>query len=257
MYTIVLLHGVMSSRTEFRGNQRDLEDLGWPVVPMDLPGHGSRRVVAGSADSLDRMARDVAARLDERSAHLVVGHSLGALVALRLALLCPGLVSGVVLEDPPSLASNDPARVADEVERAVRRARADPDGEVTNLLAGSSTWTRSVAQDAVRNRALVDASSIAGFLRTSKWDLPALVAECPTSVQLIAATEPGTALKGTDREQLITLIRPDRVRVLRSGHTIHRDRPALWLITVLTFAKSLAQSHTKEASDRSKKQGSG
>lgn len=93
---------------------------------------------------------------------------------------------------------------------------------------------------------MVDASSIAGFLRTSKWDLPALVAECPTPVQLIAASEPGTALKGTDREQLSTLIPSDRVRVLHSGHTIHRDRPALWLITVLTFAKSLNQSNTNE-----------
>lgn len=129
MYTILLLHGVMSSRTEFRSNQRDLEDLGWPVESVDLPGHGNRRVAAGSASSLDRMALDVADRLDDRTTYLVGGHSLGALVALRLALLRPSLVGGVVLEDPPGQASNDPARVADDVEQAVQRARADPDRE--------------------------------------------------------------------------------------------------------------------------------
>jgi pimeloyl-ACP methyl ester carboxylesterase len=43
MDTILLLHGVMSSAINLRRNQRDLEDLGWPVVMLDLPGHGGRR----------------------------------------------------------------------------------------------------------------------------------------------------------------------------------------------------------------------
>jgi non-heme chloroperoxidase len=84
MNTILLLHGVMSSAVNFRRNQRDLEDLGWSVVALGLPGHGSRNTAAGSADSVDGMALDVAARLDSRPAHLVVGHSLGAIVGLRL-----------------------------------------------------------------------------------------------------------------------------------------------------------------------------
>lgn len=239
MHTILLLHGVMSSRIDSQHNQRDLEDLGCHVVALDLPGHGDRRVAAGSADSLDRIALDVAARLDDRAAHLVVGHSLGALVGLCLARLRPDLVSGVVLEDPPGLASNDPARVATEVELAAQRARAAPDREVTNLLMGGSTWTRLAAEDAIRSRQAVDASSIGWFLRTQPWDLPALVAESPVPVQLIAATEPDTALNGADRERLLTLIPPHRVRIIDSGHTVHRDRPGLWLISVLNFATSL------------------
>jgi len=38
MHTILLLHGVMSSRIDFRRNQRDLEDLELSVLAMDLPG---------------------------------------------------------------------------------------------------------------------------------------------------------------------------------------------------------------------------
>lgn len=242
MHTILLLHGVMSSRIDFRRNQRDLEDLGCHVVAMDLPGHGGRRVVAGSADSLECMALDVAGRLDDRASHLVVGHSLGALVGLRLARLRPDLVGGVVLEDPPGLASNDPARVADDVELAAQRARADPDREVTNLLMAGSSWTRPAAEDAIHSRQAVDTSSIARFLRTQRWDLPALVAESPVPVQLIAATEPETALNRTDRERLLTLIPPDHVRIVDSGHTVHRDRPGIWLISVLNFEKSLSVS---------------
>ena len=156
-----------------------------------------------------------------------------------LARLRPDLVSGVVLEDPPGLASNDPAQVATEVEIAAQRARSDPDGEVTNLVTGGSTWTRLDAEDAIRSRQALDASAIARFLRTQRWDLPALVAETSVPVQLIAATEPDTALKGADRERLIASIPPERVRIVDSGHTVHRDRPGLWLMSVVRFGHSL------------------
>ena len=169
MVTIVLLHDVMSSQVEFRRNQRDLEDLGYKVIALDLPGHGGRPVVAGSANSLDSMALDVAGRLDESVAHLVVGHSLGAIVGLRLARLRPGLVSGVLLEDPPGMASNDASRVAAEVARAVLRARVDPHGEVTKLLMEGSSWTRDTAEDAIRSRQLVDVPAVVRFLRSHRF----------------------------------------------------------------------------------------
>ncbi|MBE1609845.1 alpha/beta fold hydrolase [Actinopolymorpha pittospori] len=239
MNTILLLHGVMASAVNFQRNQRDLEDLGWRVVNLDLPGHGSRRPAAGSADSVDGMALDVAARLDDRAAHLVVGHSLGAIVGLRLARLRPDLVSAVVLEDPPGLASMDPAQVAVEVSVAAQRARSDPAGEIAALLRSRSSWSREAAEDAIRSRADFDASTISWFLTTQRWDLPALVAECPGPVQLIAATEPDTALKGVDRERVIALIPPNRVRIVKSAHSIHRDRPALWLISVVSFGNTL------------------
>jgi pimeloyl-ACP methyl ester carboxylesterase len=234
MNTILLLHGVMSSAANLRRNQRDLEDLGWSVVALDLPGHGGRRPSAGSADSVDGMALDVAARLDDRSAHLVVGHSLGAIVGLRLARLRPDLVSVVVLEDPPGLASADLGQVAAETRAAAHRARLDPDGETVALLRSGRNWSWEAAEDAVRSRQVFDDAAFERFSTTQYWNLPALIAECPAPVHLIAATEPDTMLTGVDRERVMGLVPPDRVRVVESAHSIHRDRPALWLISVVS-----------------------
>ncbi|WP_152363933.1 alpha/beta fold hydrolase [Microlunatus speluncae] len=237
MNTILLLHGVMSSAGNLRRNQRDLEDLGWTVLAVDLPGHGNRPA-AGSADSIDGMALDVAAQLDGRS-YVVVGHSLGAIVGLRLAQLQPDLVSGVVLEDPPGLASINPFDVATEVIAAAHHARNDPAGEVAALLQSGSAWTPEAAEDAVRSRAAIDTSAIEHLLTTQRWDLVALVEECPRPVQLIAAREPDSALRGADRDKILAMLPPSRVRIIDSAHSIHRDRAALWLITVDRFANTL------------------
>lgn len=238
MNTILLLHGVMSSAVNLRPNQRDLEDLGWTVVAVDLPGHGNRPA-AGSADSIDGITLDVAAQLDG-GPYLVVGHSLGAIIGLRLARLRPDLVRGLVLEDPPGLAAIDPSDVAAEVAAAAHRARRDPAGEMAALLRSGSAWTPEAAEDAVRSRAAIDVSAIEHFLTTQRWDLPALVEQCPKPMQLIAAREPDTALQGADRDKILAMLPPSQVRILDSTHSIHRDRAALWLITVDRFANILA-----------------
>lgn len=249
MNTILLLHGVMSSAVNLLRNQCDLEDLGWTVLALDLAGHGSRHPAAGAADSIDGMALDVAAQLDDRVTHLVVGHSLGAIVGLRLAHLRPDLISAIVLEDPPGLASIDPTQVATEVTAATQRARRNPTGEIEAVLQSGSTWTREAAEDAVRSRAATDAPAITHLLTTERWDLPALVAQCSKPIQLIAACEPDTALQGTDRDQVIAMLPPGRVRIVDSAHSIHCDRAALWLITVDRFANTLGLRHRVDHSD--------
>jgi pimeloyl-ACP methyl ester carboxylesterase len=238
--SILLLHGVMSSHANLWRSQRDLEDLGWSVDALDLPGHGHRQAVEGSADSVDAMAFDVAERLENGRVDIVAGHSLGAVVALRLARLCSDLVGGVVIEDPPGLASIDPAQVAIQVEAAVQRAERDAEAEIASILVRNPLWARRDAEGAVAGRRVVDVGAVSRFLRSQRWDLPALVADCPAPIQLIAATEPDTALRDPDRAVLIKMLGPARVRVVESGHSVHSDRPGLWLVAVLNFASSQA-----------------
>lgn len=215
-------------------------------MTVDLPGHGNRPA-AGSADSIDGMALDVAAQLDGRS-YVVVGHSLGAIIGLRLARLRPDLVSGIVLEDPPGLASIDLSDVATEVVAAAHRARNDPTGEMAALLRSGSVWTPEAAEDAVRSRAAIDASAIEHFLTTQRWEVLALVEECPRPVQLIATREPDSALRGADRDKILAMLPPSRVRIIDSTHSIHRDRAALWLITVDQFANTLGPPRSSTSS---------
>jgi pimeloyl-ACP methyl ester carboxylesterase len=64
---------------------------------VDLPGHGAAARVAGP--SVGRYADAVAEALPDRFA--LVGHSLGAMVAMTLAARYPDRCRGLVLVDPP------------------------------------------------------------------------------------------------------------------------------------------------------------
>jgi pimeloyl-ACP methyl ester carboxylesterase len=142
----------------------------------------------------------------------------------------------VVVEDPPGLAGSlDLGDVADSVEESVRVARADPAGTVVALLEENPMWSRRDAENSVKNRLMLDVGRVARLLRTNRWNLQALVDECPVPVQLLVATD-DSALINPDRSVLMDRLPADHTVVLQSGHTIHRERPALWLHYVLRFA---------------------
>ena len=113
---LLLLHG-------FTGSGRSWDELiaaataaGCTMIAPDLPGHGGTAWRAGGA-TVERTADDLAGLLRAlgcERAH-VVGYSMGARIALRLAVAHPACVVRLVLEAPS-------AGVADPEERAARRA---------------------------------------------------------------------------------------------------------------------------------------
>ena len=233
--SIVLLHGVQSSRSTWWRLQRDLQDLGWQVHAVDLLGHGSRRAAGPDDLTIDDLARDVLAQLPG-PVNVLAGHSLGSIVALAVAGLQPQYCHQVVIEDPPGLAGSlDVGEVAAGVEESVRVARADPDGTVVALLEENPVWSRRDAENSVQNRRALDVDRVTRLLRTNRWDLQALVAECPVPVQLLVATE-DSALTDPDRSVVVGQLPADQVAIIDSGHTIHRERPGLWLHHVLRWA---------------------
>lgn len=233
--SVVLLHGVQSSRSSWWRIEQDLGDLGWDVHAFDLLGHGSRVYDGTLPLTLEDLAEDVRAQMRE-PVGVVVGHSLGSLVALTLARLDPDCCERVVIEDPPGLGGSvDPIEVAGDVESSVRAARDDPAAAVEDLIAENPQWSWVDAVHAVESRRLLDLDTVGQLLRTNRWDLQALVAECPVPVHLLAATD-NTALIEPDRTALFDALGPDHSVVIKSGHSIHRDRPALWLQHVLRFS---------------------
>ena len=57
----------------------------------------------------------------------------------------------------------------------MRTACADPAGTVQTLLEENPVWSRVDALNAVKNRQMLDVVRVAQLLRTSRWDLQALV----------------------------------------------------------------------------------
>lgn len=95
--SIVMLHGITDSWRSFEEVVGRLP-IGVHVVVPTLRGHGDAdRPTAGyHPDELGADVAEVLDRLTVRSA-VVVGHSLGAVVACRLAAGHPDLVAGLVL----------------------------------------------------------------------------------------------------------------------------------------------------------------
>ena len=102
---LLLLHGLGGGAANWVELAAALAEERRVLVP-DLPGHGGSAPLAGQP-SMDDFA-ECAGRLAEYEGMVpaaVVGHSFGALVALRLALLRPDQVTSVVLAALPGISS--------------------------------------------------------------------------------------------------------------------------------------------------------
>jgi pimeloyl-ACP methyl ester carboxylesterase len=100
---VVLIHGIASSSTTFQ-NLIPLIESTHRVVAIDLLGFG-QSVAPDSArftieEHVDAVA-EVISRLKLRGPFVLVGHSMGALIAARYASVSPRRVSKLILVSPP------------------------------------------------------------------------------------------------------------------------------------------------------------
>ncbi len=235
--TVLLIHGMSSSRRTWWRVAPELEARGWVVDAVDLAGHGGRPI--GGTGSLAALVEDVVARRPAGST-LVVGHSFGAIVALQLVTALPTYARGVLLEDPPGRAGKRVSGdVVAEIEREVDIARADPVGAIASLLRGHPTWSRRDARSVLEGRLLTDPRITRLPRGGGTWDLPGLVSASPVPVALVAAVGGYSALLEPDRSAVLRLLTASMVTELPGSHHVHLDEPARWVDAVDTFGVSL------------------
>ena len=105
---LLCLHGVLRAGRDFAPLWGHLAPR-WQLHALDQRGHGGSEWTPGRYFIADYTADAVAVVRDHLEGDVVIlGHSLGALVAIGVAAALPNRISGVVLEDPPS-----PALLAD------------------------------------------------------------------------------------------------------------------------------------------------
>jgi pimeloyl-ACP methyl ester carboxylesterase len=242
----VLVHGVTSSsRTWWRVGPA-LAERGYRVLAVDLRGHGaSPRTEAGL--SVADLADDVAETVEATSrsprtvagapVDLLVGHSLGALVALELVGRRPGFARRLVLEDPPGSASVDWPALAAGIEADTQRAVTDPDALRRDLEAANPAWPPGEAERRVADLADCEGRAIAAAVRPGvPFDLPGLLAAAPLPVLLLLAEEAlGSSLVGLDRKAAVEALPNGTTRVLPAGHSVHREALDAWLAALDTW----------------------
>jgi len=98
---VVFLHGVSGSMRTYGWLPSEIAD-GRRIVRVDLRGHGDSEHAPGTYD-VDRYGEDVVDVLRETVGRpaVLVGHSLGGVVAWWVAQRHPDLVVAAFLEDPP------------------------------------------------------------------------------------------------------------------------------------------------------------
>jgi pimeloyl-ACP methyl ester carboxylesterase len=229
----VLVHGVTSSsRTWWRVGPA-LAERGYRVLAVDLRGHGSSpRPVAGL--SVADLATDVAETVEATTGSpvdLLVGHSLGALVALELVAARPGLARRLVVEDPPGASSVDWAAVAASIEADTALAATAPDALRRDVEAANPAWPAGEAERRVADLVDCDGRAVAAAVRPGvPFDLPALLAATPIPVLMLLADEArGSILLGLDRKAAVEALGGGTTRVLPAGHSIHREALDLFL----------------------------
>jgi pimeloyl-ACP methyl ester carboxylesterase len=233
----VLVHGVTSSSRTWWRVGAALAERGYRVLAVDLRGHGaSPRTEAGL--SIADLAADVAETVGadpsgspRPAVELLVGHSLGALVALQLVSVDPGFARRLVLEDPPGSSSIDWAGLAAGIEADTRRAATDPAGLRRDLEAANPTWPPGETERRVADLADCDGQAIAAALRAGvPFDLTALLAAASLPTLLLLAEEAlGSNLTGLDRKAAIEALPNGSARVLPAGHSVHREALGPWL----------------------------
>ena len=221
--TLVLIHGFAGDASTWSLLSAALIRAGQDVITPDLAGHGTNPEAAVSPDDL---VAGVLRNLANRAGPLhLIGHSLGAWVAVQVALALGPRVAALTLIAPAGAGRE----IADIFVRGM--AEVATAGELRHLLTllGPKGGTLSqpmldaMAADLSRGRLRELAAAVAGP-NGQRIDILRPLAELPAAVLVRAVI--GTADQIIPPQQAMNL--PPRVAVhfLPAGHMPHWDAPA-------------------------------
>lgn len=228
--TLVLLHGLTDSGASWADAVARWTASGWSVVTVDARGHGlSPRWTPDELEAPgDVMADDVAC-LVERAGDPValVGHSMGAAVAVAAAAQAPGRVWAVVAEDPPwSLPPRQPdaALALGWVREHTADLRTPREVRIDRQRAQSPSWPSSELDAWAEAIDQTDDALIASGDIVPRTPWPGLVASLTgAGVPLLLVTGERDVLVRQAGETRARELGADVVRLPGAGHCVRRD----------------------------------
>lgn len=206
---VVAVHGLGGSLHAWHGVLDNLS-LHHHVVALDLAGHGRSETAKGQV-SIDTYVKHVAALIDalELPAVTLVGHSVGSLVAQRLALRNPEVVDNLILVGGVSWF--EPPMKKAYLERADRVQAEGLDAIVDDWLPG-----------ALAPRTHAKLPQLVGLLRDVflRTDPDGYAAACRA-----LASAPSTKREDIGQPTLLLVGDHDRSTPIAMSEELHRDIP--------------------------------
>ena len=94
---VVMLHGVGGAKEAWSGTVKALSDSGYRALAWDMPGYGDSAMIDPYTN--EGLARALEALIDALAAPrtVLLGHSMGAMVAQEAVALFPHKISGLIL----------------------------------------------------------------------------------------------------------------------------------------------------------------
>ena len=247
---LVLLHGVTGRWQAWLSVMPDLA-VRWRLFALDLRGHGRSGRAAGAYRIMD-YAADVIALLRRQAGEpaVVVGHSLGAIIAIAVAAEAPDAVRAVVLEDPPLgpfhhqrarerteygrfMAIRELARAGLSVEELMPAVAAILPGQDAAALRARATAISQLDPDVMTF--VVEDRAKEGY------DVDGLLRQIERPVLLLQGNPAlGGALTDVDAQRAAGLLtRGMHIHMPEVGHGIHQAQPQTFCRIVHDFLESL------------------
>lgn len=250
---VIMLHG-LSDNALCWNRIPVLLEVEFDVALMDARGHGLSGLDARGA-SLDVQADDVIALIDQLELFqpVLIGHSMGAVVAALVAAKIPKAIRGVVLIDPPwrdeaEIGDNGKERYPESVRAVFRENKASDLATLIARCRGENPgwdesefmqWAKSKQQFTVEALDTIKVRDFPWFEVMPQMKCPGLL--ITGDPQLGAVITPALARK------IGRIWKKGKVvNIPGAGHSIHRDRFNTVMTAVNDFMHRLAKWKPKK-----------
>src|SRR5450830_1993917 len=243
--TAVFIHGAQNDHSVWALQTRYFAHHGWNVLAVDLPGHG--RSLGAAKTSVEALARWILAVLDAAGAAkaLLIGHSMGSLIALEAAYLAPDRISHLAM-----LGSTYPMKVSPALlETALKDEQAAID--MVNIWSHSSIaqkpsfpgpgfYAMGGARRLKQRISQINPDQVfyTDFYACNAYangEIDAASVRCPT-LFIVGARDMMTPPKST--KLLTSTIAHGKLVTVDSGHELMAEQPDAVLDALLSFATS-------------------
>jgi len=243
---LVLVHGFTDNGLCWSRAALELENE-YDIIMLDARGHGLSEKPKQGYSSANH-ATDVAGLIKTLGLDpvLILGHSMGAMIAMALAANYPQLVRGVILEDPPWREESDrlyletPEQVTlltdSWREKIAAQKQLPPDQIEAAGREGGPSWHADEFPAWVQSKQQVS-PDVVGFVTTGNRHWLSLIEkfQCPALLITGSKTLGAITSPAITKQALAANTHIQHAHIDDTGHNIHRENLPAFLFAVREF----------------------